>query len=179
MSERTFDLYDSVAVLERTPATLTMLLDGLPDTWIRATEGEGTWSPYDVIGHLIHGERTDWIPRVRQILAGKNNPFEPFDRTAQFRESENKRLNELLKTFAALRRENLTALKEMNLRPEDLQQLGLHPELGPVTLGQLLATWVAHDLDHIGQIARTMAKVYKEATGPWSAYLSILHDREK
>ena len=179
MNERTFDLYDSVAVLERTPATLTMLLDGLPDTWIRATEGEGTWSPYDVIGHLIHGERTDWIPRVRQILAGKNDPFEPFDRTAQFRESEKKRLNELLKTFADLRRENLTALKGMNLRREDLQKPDLHPELGPVTLDELLATWVAHDLDHIGQIARTMAKVYKDATGPWSAYLSILHDRER
>ena len=179
MNERTFDLYDSVAVLERTPATLTMLLDGLPDTWIRATEGEGTWSPYDVIGHLIHGERTDWIPRVRQILAGKNDPFEPIERTAQFRESEKKRLNELLKTFADLRRENLTALKGMNLRREDLQKPGLHPELGPVTLGELLATWVAHDLDHIGQIARTMAKVYKDATGPWSAYLSILRDRER
>ena len=156
-----------------------MLLDGLPDTWVRATEGDASWSPYDVIGHLIHGERTDWIPRARHILAGKTDPFEPFDRTAQFRESESQRLNELLTTFADLRRENLTALNEMNLRPEDLRKQGLHPELGPVTLGQLLATWVAHDLDHVGQIARTMAKVYKDATGPWSAYLSILHDREK
>lgn len=179
MNEKAFDLSDAVAVLERTPATLTMLLDGLPDTWIRATEGDGTWSPYDVIGHLIHGERTDWIPRVRHILAGKTDPFEPFDRTAQFRESETKSLNELLTTFADLRRENLKALKEMSLKTTDLQRPGLHPELGPVTLGQLLATWVAHDLDHIGQIARTMAKVYKDATGPWSAYLSILRDREK
>ena len=179
MNEKAFDLSDAVAVLERTPATLTMLLDGLPDTWIRATEGDGTWSPYDVIGHLIHGERTDWIPRVRHILAGKTDPFEPFDRTAQFRESETRSLNELLTAFADLRRENLKALKEMSLRTTDLQKPGLHPELGPVTLGQLLATWVAHDLDHIGQIARTMAKVYKDATGPWSAYLSILHDREK
>ena len=156
-----------------------MLLDGLPDTWVRATEGDASWSPYDVIGHLIHGERTDWIPRARHIVAGKTDPFEPFDRTAQFRESQSQRLNELLTTFAKLRRENLTALNEMNLRPEDLRKQGLHPELGPVTLGQLLATWVAHDLDHVGQIARTMAKVYKDATGPWSAYLSILHDREK
>ena len=156
-----------------------MLLDGLPDTWIRATEGDTSWSPYDVIGHLIHGERTDWIPRTRHILAGKTDPFEPFDRMAQFRESESQRLNELLTTFADLRQENLRALNEMNLRPEDLRKQGLHPELGPVTLGQLLATWVAHDLDHVGQIARTMAKVYKDATGPWSAYLSILHDREK
>lgn len=179
MNEKAFDLSDAVAVLERTPATLTMLLDGLPDTWIRATEGGGTWSPFDVIGHLIHGERTDWIPRARHILAGRREPFEPFDRTAQFRESETKRLNELLTAFANLRGENLKALKEMSLRATDLQKPGLHPELGPVTLGQLLATWVAHDLDHIGQIARTMAKVYKDATGPWSAYLSILHDREK
>src|SRR2546421_4195317 len=107
MNERIFDLYDSVAVLKRTPATLTMLLDGLPDTWTRATEGEGTWSPYDVIGHLIHGERTDWIPRARQILAGENRPFDTFDRTAQFRESDGKGLRELLATFADLRRANL------------------------------------------------------------------------
>jgi uncharacterized damage-inducible protein DinB len=179
MNEKAFNLYDAIAVLERTPATLTMLLDGLPDTWIQATEGDGTWSPYAVIGHLIHGERTDWIPRARHILAGKTDPFEPFDRTAQFRQGEKKTLKELLTTFADLRRENLTALMEMSLRREDLQKPGLHPELGPVTLSQLLATWVAHDLDHIGQIARTMAKVYKDETGPWSAYLSILHDREK
>jgi len=178
MNEKAFDIYHAMAVLERTPGTLTMLLDGLPDTWIRATEGDGTWSPYDVIGHLIHGERTDWIPRTRHILAGETDPFEPFDRTAQFRESENKTLNELLTTFADLRRKNLATLKEMNVRRDDLQKPGLHPELGPVTLGQLLATWVAHDLDHVGQIARTMAKVYKDATGPWNAYLSILHDRE-
>ena len=180
MNGAAFDLYGAVAVLERTPATLTRLLDGLPDIWIRATEGDGTWSPFDVIGHLIHGEQVDWIPRARHILAGKTDPFEPFDRTAQFRESEKKKtLKELLTTFADLRRENLAALEEMNLRPPDLQKAGLHPELGPVTLGQLLATWVAHDLDHIAQIARTMAKVYKDATGPWKAYLSILHDREK
>jgi uncharacterized damage-inducible protein DinB len=178
MNQIAFDICDAVAVLERTPTTLAMLLDGLPATWIRATEGEGTWSPYDVVGHLIHGERTDWIPRVHHILAGKTGSFEPFDRTAQLRERE-KSLKELLATFADLRRENLMTLKEMNLRPEDLQKPGLHPELGPVTLAQLLATWVAHDLDHVGQIVRTMAKVYRDATGPWSAYLSILHDREK
>jgi uncharacterized damage-inducible protein DinB len=178
MNQIALNIYDAVAVLERTAATLAILLDGLPDTWVRATEGEGTWSPYDVVGHLIHGERTDWIPRVRHILAGKTDPFEPFDRTAQLRESE-RNLKDLLTTFADLRRENLLTLKELNLRPEDLQKSGLHPELGQVTLGQLLATWVAHDLDHVGQIARTMAKVYKDATGPWSAYLSILHDREK
>src|SRR2546423_637990 len=107
MNEKAFDLYDAVALLERTPATLTILLDGLPDTWIQATEGAGTWTPYDVIGHLIHGERKDWIPRVRHISSGKPDPFEPFDRMAQFQESENKSLNELLATFADLRRENL------------------------------------------------------------------------
>src|SRR5205807_10598665 len=115
MNERTFDLDDSVAVLERTPATLTMLLDGLPDTWIRATEGEGTWSPYDVIGHLIHGERTDWIPRARHILAGETRPFEPFDRSAQFTDSQGKSLGELLETFSSLRRENVATLLDMKL----------------------------------------------------------------
>src|SRR5581483_1945956 len=173
------NLDDVVAVLERTPASLSALLDGLPETWIRATEGDGTWSPYDVIGHLIHGERTDWIPRARHILAGETRPFEPFDRTAQFTESRGRTLGELLATFADLRRESVAALVGMNLTDEDLGRRGLHPELGEVTLGQLLATWVVHDLDHVAQVARTMAKVYTEATGPWSAYLSILRDREQ
>ncbi len=179
MSGKDFSLDDGIALLERTPATLTTLLGQMPDTWIKADEGEGTWTPYDIIGHLIHGERTDWIPRARHILARETSPFEPFDRTAQFQDSRNQSFNELLVTFAELRRENLRSLREMNLGREDLQLPGQHPELGAVTLGQLLATWVAHDLDHLGQIARTMAKVYKEATGPWNAYLSILHDREK
>lgn len=172
-----FDLNDAVAVLERTPAVLSAMLAGLPERWVRATEGEGTWSPYDVVGHLIHGERTDWIPRARHILAGDRRSFEPFDRTAQFRESQGKGLGELLATFAQLRRENIAALKAMNLTSADLEQRGLHPALGVVTLGQLLATWTVHDLDHLGQIARTMAKGYSDAVGPWSAYLSILHDR--
>src|SRR5947208_13568022 len=174
-----FNLKDAEAVLERTPASLYALLNGLPDAWIRATEGEGTWSPYDVIGHLIHGERTDWIPRARHIMAGDSRPFEPFDRMAQFTDSQGKSLGELLVAFAGLRHENLTTLLEMNVTNEDLNRRGLHPELGAVTLGQLLATWVVHDLDHVGQIARTMAKVYSEATGPWSAYLSILRDRQR
>lgn len=173
-----FKLDEAVAILERTPSSLRALLIGLPDTWTTATEGDGTWSPYDVIGHLIHGERTDWIPRARHILAGETRPFESFDRTAQFTESKGKTLTELLDTFANARRENLAALNEMHLTDEDFNRPGLHPELGGVTLGQLLATWVVHDLDHVAQIARTMAKVYREATGPWSAYLSILRDRE-
>ena len=169
-----FNLDEAITILERTPAALGAMLAGLPETWIRATEGDGTWSPYDVIGHLIHGERTDWIPRARHILAGETRAFEPFDRMAQFAESQGKSLGELLTTFADLRRENVSALMGMNLTEADLGRRGLHPELGDVTLGQLLATWVVHDLDHVAQIARTMAKVYKAATGPWSEYLSIL-----
>jgi hypothetical protein len=178
MRQDAFHLDEAVAILERTPASLRALLAGLPERWVRATEGDGTWSPYDVIGHLIHGERTDWIPRARHILAGERRPFEPFDRTAQFRASEGKSLGELLATFAELRRESLAALSGMNLTSADLGRTGQHPELGEVTLGQLLATWVVHDLDHVAQIARTMAKVYAGAVGPWSAYLSILQDRE-
>jgi hypothetical protein len=174
-----FSLRDAVAILERTPATLSALLMGLPDTWVRATEGDGTWSPYDVIGHLIHGERTDWIPRARHIIAGETRPFAAFDRMAQFTESQGKSLGELLTTFAELRQENVAALVEMNLADADLGRSGLHPELGEVTLGQLLATWMVHDLDHVAQVTRTMAKVYAEATGPWSAYLSILRDRQR
>lgn len=172
-------LTDVVAVLERTPASLRALLEGLPETWVRATEGEGTWSPYDVIGHLIHGERTDWIPRARHILAGETRAFEPFDRTAQFRESKDRSLAELLATFAELRRQNVAVLLGMKLTDDDLERRGLHPELGEVTLGQLLATWVVHDLDHVTQVARTMAKVYTEATGPWIDYLSVLRDRPR
>jgi hypothetical protein len=178
MNESGLDLQEVVAVLSRTPASLAALLEGLPDVWVNATEGGGTWSPYDVVGHLIHGERTDWIPRARHILAGESRPFDKFDRTAQFTESRGESLGELLSTFAEARRENVAALSAMNLTREDLGRKGLHPELGEVTLGQLLATWVVHDLDHVGQIARTMAKVYAGAVGPWSAYLSILSDRE-
>ena len=174
-----FNLDDTITILERTPAAMGALLAGLPETWVRATEGDGTWSPYDVIGHLIHGERTDWIPRARHILAGETRAFEPFDRMAQFTESQGKSLVELLTTFADLRRENVASLIAMNLTDVDLGRRGLHPELGGVTLGQLLATWVVHDLDHVAQVARTMAKVYKEATGPWSEYLSILRDRQR
>jgi hypothetical protein len=179
MSDREFSLDDTVELLARTPASLATLLDGLSDTWISATEGADTWSPYDVIGHLIHGERTDWIPRVRHILAGETRPFDIFDRTAQFTDSKGKSLAELLGEFALLRRENLAALAEINLTREDLRRPGLHPELGDVTLEQLMATWVVHDLDHVAQIARTMAKAYTTAVGPWTAYLSILNDRKR
>ena len=170
-------LEEAVAVLERTPAAVGALLEGLPETFARANEGEGTWSPYDVVGHLVHGERADWLGRARHILSGDPRPFTPFDRTAMLRESEGKTLGELLKTFAELRAANLAELRGMNLADRDLQRTGRHPDFGEVTLGQLLAAWVVHDLDHVAQIARTMAKVYTDAVGPWAAYLSILRDR--
>jgi uncharacterized damage-inducible protein DinB len=169
---------DAVVILERTPSVVNALLDGVPDIWARATEGEGTWSPYDVVGHLVHGERTDWMPRARHILAGESRPFEPFDRMAQFTENEGKSLGELLTTFTELRARNVAGLLEMNLGERDLKRTGQHPDFGQVTLSQLLATWVVHDLDHVAQITRTMAKVYTDAVGPWQAYLSILRDRQ-
>src|SRR5947208_2387195 len=138
MENQPFDLGRAFAILERTPASLTALLSGLPETWISATEGEGTWSPYDVIGHLIHGERTDWIPRARHILAAETRPFESFDRTPQSADSQGKSLADLLATFADLRRENIAVLEGMNLTEADLERKGVHPELGDVTLSQLL-----------------------------------------
>ena len=173
-----FDLTKGVAVLERTPDVLRSMLAGLPREWRDGTEGPETWSPYVIVGHLIHGERTDWIPRARHILAEETRPFERFDREAQFRESRGKSLRELLETFARLRRESLDALEAMHLGEADLARTGNHPELGVVTLAQLLSTWTVHDLDHVAQIVRTMAKAYGAAVGPWTAYLSVLHDRE-
>jgi hypothetical protein len=178
MRQESLHVEDAVAILERTPAAVSALLDGVPDVWARATEGEGTWSPYDVVGHLVHGERADWMPRARHILSGETRPFAPFDRTAQFTESEGKSLGELLAAFAELRRSNVDGLLAMSLGESDLGRTGQHPDFGEVTLGQLLATWVVHDLDHVAQIARTMAKVYADAVGPWQAYLSILRDRQ-
>ena len=178
-SSDVFELGDAVAILARTPASLAALLSGLSDAWIRATEGDETWSPYDVIGHLIHGERTDWMARTRHILAGKPGPFPTFDREAQFRESGDKSLAERLDAFAGLRRANVAELVALNLTAADLNRRGMHPQLGEVTLGQLLSTWVVHDMDHVTQIARTMAKRYSEAVGPWIEYLSVLKDRRE
>lgn len=177
MDATQFNLADTLALLVRTPDSLNALLAGTSDRWARATEGSGTWSPYDVIGHLIHGERTDWLPRVRHIMAGETGPFEPFDRTGMFHEPQDLPLDQLLANFAAARRENLAELATLGLTEADLERPGLHPELGAVNMWQLLATWVVHDLDHIAQIARTMAKVYEEAVGPWSEYLMILRAR--
>lgn len=170
-----FDLPAGIAVLERTPHTLRAMLEGLPSTWTDATEGPETWSPFVIVGHLIHGERTDWIPRAQIILAqGPQRRFTPFDRTAQFRESVGKSLTDLLDEFARLRTKNLATLATWHLTDAQLALQGEHPEFGPVTLGQLLATWVAHDLGHVAQTARVMAKQYREAVGPWRVYLPVL-----
>jgi hypothetical protein len=170
-----FSLADGIAVLERTPATVRALLGGLSSTWTSATEGPDTWSPYVVLGHLIHGERTDWIPRARIILEqGTDRRFAPFDRFAQFRESEGKSLDQLLAELADRRAENLRVLKGWRITDDQLALRGEHPAFGAVTLRQLLATWVAHDLGHIVQVARVMAKQYRDAVGPWRAYLSVM-----
>jgi DinB superfamily len=170
-----FDLTDGMAVLERTPHTLRAMLAGLPSTWIDATEGPETWSPYVIVGHLIHGERTDWIPRAQLILAqGPERRFAPFDRLAQFRGSQGKSLADLLDEFARLRAENLATLAGWRLTDAQLALQGEHPDFGPVTLRQLLATWVAHDLGHVAQTARVMAKQYRAAVGPWRAYLPVM-----
>jgi hypothetical protein len=166
---------ESVAILARTPPTLDSLLRELPAAWIAAHEGGQTWSPFDVIGHLIHGERTDWIPRARIILDhGEDRAFDKFDRFAQFSASEGRTLPSLLDEFAMLRRESLRELASLRLTEADFDRRGRHPELGVVTLRQLLATWVAHDLDHIVQISRVLARQYSDEVGPWRAYLRII-----
>lgn len=171
-----FDLSTGISVLERTPDTLRAMLAGLPAAWIDATEGPETWSPYDIVGHLIHGERTDWIPRARMILEqGPGRRFAAFDRLAQFRESERQSLAGLLDELARLRADNLSTLAGWRLGDEQLALEGEHPELGRVTLRQLLATWVVHDLGHLAQVSRVMAKQYRDAIGPWRAYLPIVH----
>lgn len=170
-----FDLTAGIAVLERTPSTLRAMLAGLPPAWIDATEGSETWSPYVIVGHLIHGERADWIPRVGIILAqGADRRFTPYDRFAQFRESQGKSLMALLDEFAQLRAESLATLAGWRLTEAQLALEGEHPEFGAVTLRQLLSCWVAHDLGHIAQTARVMAKQYREAVGPWRAYLPVM-----
>ena len=170
-----FDLTAGMAILERTPHTFRAMLAGLPPAWTGATEGPETWSPYVIVGHLIHGERADWMARARIILEqGESRRFTPFDRFAQFRESEGKPLAGLLDEFERLRAENLATLAGWNLTDEQLALEGEHPEFGAVTLRQLLATWVAHDLGHVAQTARVMAKQYREAVGPWRAYLPVM-----
>jgi hypothetical protein len=169
------NLPHTVSLLARTPAALDALLRDLPETWTLHNEGENTWNVFDIVGHLIHGERTDWMPRARMILrAGEAQTFEPFDRWGHVRESQGKSLAQLLDEFARCRSANLGELRAWNLRQEDLERRGRHPALGVVTLSQLLATWAAHDLTHLHQVSRVMAHQYREAVGPWSKYLGVL-----
>jgi hypothetical protein len=170
-----FRFEHALPVLRRTPRVLRELLLDVPSVWTDATEGPGTWSPFDVLGHLIHGERTDWMPRVEHMLThGETVTFPVFDREAMFEASKGLTLGELVDTFDRLRTESLAHLDRLALTDADLARRGRHPEFGAVTMGQHLATWVAHDLGHIGQVVRVMARQYTEAVGPWRAYLSIL-----
>ncbi len=169
------NLNDTIALLARTPSALDALLRDLPGTWTQRGEGPDTWTVYDVVGHLNHGERADWIPRIKRILeSGETRPFDPFDRFAQFRESEGKSLPQLLDEFVQLRSQNLAELRALNLQPADLDRRGAHPSLGPVTLSNLLATWAIHDMTHLHQISRILAWQYREFVGPWSRYLGVL-----
>jgi hypothetical protein len=171
------DLGEVVAVLERTPPTLAALLDGLPRSWLEADEGPDTFSPIAVLGHLIHGERTDWMVRVHAILEhGESRPFEPFDRFAHRGSLAGRGVPDLLSEFATLRAANAADLDSLNLTTADFSRRGRHPEFGSVTLGQLLATWVVHDVSHLGQIARVMARRYETAVGPWRAYFRVFQN---
>jgi hypothetical protein len=169
------NLQDTISLLSRTPAALDALLRDLPEGWTSRNEGGDTWSVFDVVGHLIHAERADWMPRAKVVLEhGEARAFEPFDRLGQVHESQGKTLGQLLDTFTQLRAENLEELRALHLRPEDLALRGRHPGLGTVTLSELLATWAAHDLTHLHQISRIMAHQYREVVGPWSRYLGVL-----
>jgi hypothetical protein len=169
------NLQQTTSLLARTPSALNALLRDLPETWTMRNEGENTWTVFEVIGHLIHGERADWMPRAKTILEfGESRTFEPFDRLGQRREMQGKSLDQLLDEFARLRSESLTALRGLNLQQADLDRRGQHPALGKVTLSQLLATWAVHDLTHLHQISRIMARQYQDTVGPWSAYLGVL-----
>ena len=170
-----FQIEQAIEILSRTPATVKSLLGNLSEDWTSKNDDSDDWSPFDVVGHFIHGEETDWIPRAKIILArGENLTFEPFDRFAQYESSKGKTLSKLLETFADLRQKNLEKLRAMRLTPEQLKLKGIHPELGEVKLEQLLSTWVVHDLTHIRQIVIVLAKKYAENVGVWREYLSIL-----
>lgn len=166
----------TISLLALTPATLNALLRDLPENWTRATEGNNTWSAFDVVGHLIHAERTDWVPRALVILRhGETQPFAPFDREGHTREIQGKSLAQLLDEFARLRSQNLIELRAWKLHPADLAKRGQHPSLGSVTLSQLLATWAGHDLTHLHQVSRILAYQYRDAVGPWCQYLGVMH----
>ncbi|KAA3625776.1 MAG: DinB family protein [Flavobacterium sp.] len=170
-----FKIEQAIALLERTPNVLKTLLSGLPDDWTHKNEGGNSWSPFDVVGHLVHGERTDWIPRTFIIMNDSDQKtFQPYDRFAQFEESKGKSIEDLLEEFESLRRSNLEQLKGFELTESDLQRSGIHPSLGPVSLQNLLSAWVVHDQGHIAQISRVLAKQYKDKVGPWTKYMTIL-----
>ncbi len=170
-----FKIEQALQILERTPLVVETLLFGLDEEWILNNEGPETWSPYDIVGHYIHGEKTDWIPRMDIILGeGADKQFEKFDRFAQFRNSKGKTLNQLLDEFKLLRKANLERLRSVEMTEETLDKTGVHPAFGVVTLRQLLAAWVVHDLNHIYQVSRVLSKQYKEEAGPWIAYLKVL-----
>ena len=171
---------EAVALLTRTPATLNAQLRGLPNIWVRSNEGRNnqgkdSWSAFDIVGHLVHAERSDWMPRVRILLEhGETRPFAPFDRFAQLQTDQEKSLDQLLDDFERLRQDNLAALAALNLQPESFTRRGRHPALGVVTLAQLLATWAVHDLTHLHQLSRVMAHQYRESVGPWRGHLGVL-----
>ena len=170
------NLEHSISLLTRTPAALDALLRDLPDSWTRCNEGKNTWSAFEIVGHLIHCERTDWLPRTKWLLKyGETQPFPPFDRNGHVRESHGKSLPQLLDEFARLRSENLAELRAMNLQPDDLPRLGRHPALGPLTLSDLLSAWAAHDLNHLHQLSRVMATQYRETIGPFTQYMGVMH----
>ena len=170
-----FRLDQAMGILQQTPAVLRALLQDVSDRWVYNNYGAKTFNPFDVVGHLIHGERTDWMPRAKMILQhGEAKTFEPFDRYAMYEGSKGNTIDQLLETFEVLRKGNLETLRAMNLTPEELALRGTHPELGPVTMQQLLATWVVHDLNHFHQIAKCMAWQYKDAVGPWLPYVGVL-----
>jgi hypothetical protein len=169
------NLKHTIALLERTPGALDELLRGMPDEWTAANEGPDSWNPCEIVGHLSHAERTDWMPRVHHLLEfGESQPFPPFDRLPQREQIQRKEMGELLVEFAALRATSLDQLRKLDLGSAEMERRGLHPALGPVTLSQLLATWAAHDLTHLHQISRVMAHQYREAVGPWSKFLGVM-----
>ena len=171
-----YNIEQSLEILSRTPDSLHALLSGLSPEWTQQNEGPETWSPFDVIGHLIHGEKTDWIPRAKIILGEGDKNFVPFDRFAMFEASKGKNLEQLLTEFKELRKQNIAELKKLNISESDLEKTGIHPVFGAITLRNLLSTWVTHDLNHIYQIVRVMAKHYKEEVGPWPPWIRILNE---
>ena len=169
------NISQTLALLERAPHAYNALLRGLPDAWTLQNEGGASWNAFDIVGHLVHCERADWMPRIERILHyGESQPFEPLDREAQKHESSGKSLNQILDEFRDLRAGNLDLVRQLNLQPADLARTGMHPALGPVTLSNLLATWAAHDMTHLHQLSRVLAYQYREAVGPWSKFMGVM-----